>query len=145
MYVNDIPVPSRHVELALNADDTAVIATFRKPELLVSYLKSYLADLELWLRKWMIAVNVTKSMAMLITRWQIQPPRPVAVFGEQIVWFDTARYLGVTLNKRLTRSTNIGQVRKKASQSLGVLGPLLNRMAFPLERVFCSTGSSSVQ
>jgi hypothetical protein len=47
LYVNDIPVPSRHVELALYADDTAVIATSRMPALLLSYLESYLADLEL--------------------------------------------------------------------------------------------------
>jgi hypothetical protein len=51
LYVNDMPVPSYHVELALYADDTAVIATSRKPALFVSYLESYLADLELWLRK----------------------------------------------------------------------------------------------
>jgi retron-type reverse transcriptase len=40
LYVNDIPIPSRHVELALYADDTAVIATSRKPAQLVSYLES---------------------------------------------------------------------------------------------------------
>jgi hypothetical protein len=56
-----------------------------------------------------------------------QNPRPVAVFGEPIVWVDTARYLRVTLDKRLTWSTHIEQVRKKASQRLGVLGPLPNR------------------
>jgi hypothetical protein len=39
LYVNDIPVPSHHVELALYADDTAVIATSRKPALRVSYLE----------------------------------------------------------------------------------------------------------
>jgi hypothetical protein len=44
LYVNDIPFPSRHVELALYADDTAVMATSRKPALLVSYLESYLAE-----------------------------------------------------------------------------------------------------
>jgi hypothetical protein len=43
------------------------------------------------------------------------------------VWVDTARYLGVTLDKRLTWSTHVDQVRKKASQRLGVLGPLFNR------------------
>jgi hypothetical protein len=79
LYVNNIPVPSRHVGLALYADDTAVIATSRKPALLVSYLELYLADLKLWLRKWRIAVNVSKSMAMLFTRGQIQRPRPVAL------------------------------------------------------------------
>ena len=40
LYVNDMPLPSHHVELALYADDTAVIAMSRKPKLLVSYLES---------------------------------------------------------------------------------------------------------
>jgi hypothetical protein len=66
-------------------------------------------------------------MAMLFTRGRIQPPRPVALFGEPIVWVDTARYLGVTLDKRLTWATQIDQVRKKASKRLGVLGTLLTR------------------
>jgi hypothetical protein len=70
---------------------------------------------------------VSKSMAMLFTLGRIQSPRPVALFGKPIVWVDTAHYLGVTLDKRLTWSTHIDQVRKKASQRLGVLGPLLNR------------------
>jgi hypothetical protein len=91
LYDNDIPVPSRHVELALYACYTAVIATSRKPALLLSYLESYLVDLELWIRKWRIAINVSKSMATLFTRTRIQPPRPVALFGEPIVWVDTAR------------------------------------------------------
>jgi hypothetical protein len=43
LYVNDLPTPSHHVELALYADDTAVIATSCKPTLLVSYLDSYLS------------------------------------------------------------------------------------------------------
>jgi len=33
----DLLSPSRHLELALNAIETAVIATSRKPALLVSY------------------------------------------------------------------------------------------------------------
>jgi hypothetical protein len=79
LYVNDMPVPSHHVKLGLYADDTAA----RKPVLLVSYLESYLADFELWLRKWRIAINVSKSMAMLFTRRRIQTPRPVALFGKE--------------------------------------------------------------
>jgi hypothetical protein len=97
-----IPTRAHHVELALYADDTAIIATSRKPALLVSSLESYLADLELWPRKWRIAINVSKSMVMIFTRKRIQTPRPVALFCEPIVWVDTARYLGVTLDKRLT-------------------------------------------
>jgi hypothetical protein len=47
-----MPLPSQHVELALYADDTAITATSRNPTLLVSYLASYLNDLQLWLREW---------------------------------------------------------------------------------------------
>jgi hypothetical protein len=45
LYVNEMPSPSRHVELALYADDTAVIATSRQPALLVKCLETYLSDL----------------------------------------------------------------------------------------------------
>jgi hypothetical protein len=58
LYVNDMPVPSRHVELALYADDSAIIAMSRKSELLIRYLETYLSDLERWLREWRIAINV---------------------------------------------------------------------------------------
>jgi hypothetical protein len=50
----------------------------------------------------------------------------VQLFWELIQWVDDARYLGVTLDKRLTWSKHIDQVRKKAAQRVGASGPLLN-------------------
>ena len=67
LYVNDMPSPSHHVELALYADDTAVIATSRKSTLLASYLESYLNDLQRWLSECRIAINVSKSSAMIFS------------------------------------------------------------------------------
>jgi hypothetical protein len=51
-YVNDNSSPTNHVDLALYADDTANIATSHKPTLRVSYLESYLNDLQRWLSEW---------------------------------------------------------------------------------------------
>jgi hypothetical protein len=59
LYVNEMPTSSRHVELALYADDTAFIATSRRPALLVKYLQTYLSRLEQWLSEWRIAINVS--------------------------------------------------------------------------------------
>jgi hypothetical protein len=130
LYVNDMPSPSHQVELAFYADDTAIIATSCKPTLLVSYLESYLSDLQRWLSEWRIAINVSKSTRAIIFasagRRFIQP-RPVTLFMEPIEWVDTTRYLGVTLDTRLTWSPHMDQVRKKGAQWLGTLGPLLNR------------------
>jgi hypothetical protein len=52
LFVNDIPTPSHRVLLALYAEDTAVITTFRISLLLVRYLETYFNRLELWLRDW---------------------------------------------------------------------------------------------
>jgi hypothetical protein len=46
LYVKDMPSSSHHVELNLYADVTAIIATSRKPALVVSYVESYLNDLQ---------------------------------------------------------------------------------------------------
>jgi hypothetical protein len=88
--------PSHHVDLALYADDTAIIDTSRKPTLLVSYLESYLNDLQRWLSEWRIAINVSKSTAIIFARAgrRFIQPRPVKLFGEPIQWVDTTRYLG---------------------------------------------------
>jgi hypothetical protein len=110
-------------------DDTAIIATFRKPMLLDSYPESYLSDLQWWLSEWRIAINVSKSTTIIFMhagRRFIQP-RPVTLFGEPIKWVDTTRYLGVTLDTQLTWSPHIHQVRKMTAQRMGMLGPLLNR------------------
>jgi len=46
---------------------------------------------------------------------------------EPIKWVDTTRYLGVTLDTRLTWLPHINQFRKKTAQRMGMLGPLFNR------------------
>jgi hypothetical protein len=62
-------------------------------------------------------------MLFVKTGRRVPKPRSVQIFGKPIQWVDTARYLGVTLDKRLTWSTHIDQMRKKAAQRLGTLGP----------------------
>jgi hypothetical protein len=100
----------------------------RKSALLIRYLETYLSDLERWLTGWRIAINVSKSNAMLFAKaWRIPLPRPVQLLGQPIEWVDIARYLRVTLDSRLTWQPHIVQVRKKAFPRLGVLGCLLNR------------------
>jgi hypothetical protein len=129
LYVNDIPTPSRHVELAQYADDTALIATSRDPSLLDGYPEAYLGRQELWLRDCRIAIKVSKSMAVLFVKAtpRFRQPRPMQFLGEPIEWVETASYLGVTLDTRLTWSAHVNQVRKNAAQRLGMVSPLLTR------------------
>jgi hypothetical protein len=56
-----MPTPSHHVDLAFFADGTTIIARSHKPKLLISYLGSYLKDLQRWISEWKIDINVSKS------------------------------------------------------------------------------------
>jgi hypothetical protein len=82
--------PSRHVELSLYSDDTAIIATSRKPTLLVSYPESYLDDIQGWLSEWKIAINISNSTAIIFTRTgqRFFQSRPVKLFREPIQMVD---------------------------------------------------------
>jgi hypothetical protein len=84
LYVNHIATSWHHIELALYADDTAIIATSHKRTLLVSYLEPYLSDLQRWLSDWRFAINVSKSSAMIFARAgrRFVQPRTVTHFGE---------------------------------------------------------------
>jgi hypothetical protein len=125
LYVNDMPSPAHHVELALYADDTAIIATSHKLTLLVSYRESYLNDLQRWLSEWRITINVSKSTVIIFARARQRfiQPRPVTLLGEAIQWVERTRYLGVTLDTQLNWSPHIAQIRKRTAKRKGALGP----------------------
>lgn len=93
----DIPTQSHHVELALYADDMAIMATSHKPVLLVNYQKSYLGYPEWWLREWRIAMNVSKSTLMLFAKAgrHNSKPHPVQLSVEPIHWVNRGRFLEV--------------------------------------------------
>jgi hypothetical protein len=68
LYVNDVPTPSRDVELAQYTDGTGLVATSRSPSLVVGYLEAYLGRLDRWLRDWRIVINVSKRTAVLFVK-----------------------------------------------------------------------------
>ena len=67
LYVKDMPATSHHIKLVIYADDAAIVATYCKATLIVSYLESCFNDLKRLLRKW-IALNFSKSTAMLFVK-----------------------------------------------------------------------------
>jgi len=101
----------------------------RTPVLLVSHLQSYFSHFERWLTEWRIAINFSKSSAIIFPRAgrRFIQPRSMTLYGDPINWVDTIRYLGVTLGKRLSWSPHIEQVSRRTAQRMGLLSSLLNR------------------
>lgn len=114
--VHDMHTLSRQAQLALYADDTAILVIFRQPTLHVS-------DLEHWLRDWWIA---NKHHLLEEYARCNQKPLPVHLSGEPIQWVDIARYLRIAPEKHLTQSTVVNRLGKKKAQTMASPGPLLN-------------------
>jgi len=90
-----MPPPTHHVEFALYADDMAIIATSRKPTLLVSYLESYLDDLQRCLSEWIIAIMSLKHRDNLRECWMAFHPAPTSnTLGGTNRMGRKTRYLG---------------------------------------------------
>jgi hypothetical protein len=55
-------------------------------------LDVYVGRLELWLRDWRIAINVSNSIAVLFAKAarRVRQPRPMQFLGEPIEWVETA-------------------------------------------------------
>lgn len=90
-------------------------------------LQEALDQIEDWFRLWRIDVNPTKSVAVLFTRKRAAPSSALTVFGEDIQWKPSAKYLGVTLDKGLRFKQHIETARNKACATIKLLYPLMNR------------------
>ncbi|CAH2108991.1 unnamed protein product [Euphydryas editha] len=122
LYTNDIPIPaeSTATKLALFADDTALFTTSTSMELLTRRLQFATDALSAWFKKWRFEVNADKSAAVHFvsnpryTLWRQGLPDPVKLNGTPIPWQKEVKYLGVTLDSKLSFKSHINRVRNKA-------------------------------
>lgn len=130
IFTADIPKPPLNVYYAQYADDTAILSRSRNPNPITDRLQGALNSLELWLRHSRIAANAEKSAAVFFSKRRgIRAPAELKLNNRPIPWKDTAKYLGVTLDKRLTWGPHFSTIAQKGNMALGMLYPLVGRQS----------------
>ena len=124
--VNDIP-EFQKTNLALFADDTAVYAHSFSAVVAAGQIQAHVRILERYFESWKIKINVNKSELLIMSRRKTENRifQPIKLAGSEIYPKDCAKYLGVTLDKRLNFKLHIAQVIKKASCLMRSLYPLM--------------------
>ena len=115
LYINNIPKPTDHrIFNAIYADDTAVVATSYCPDVLQNILQPHLDRLDGFFLRYGLKVNPDKCQAIVFsTRRDIAPPN-LTLSNAPLRWIKTIKYLGVTLDSRLTFQHHIKMVKQKA-------------------------------
>jgi len=91
-------------------------------------LQRHLNDLSHWYSLWRVKINENKSVHTTFALRHRQPPA-VHINGKPIPNSDTAKYLGLTFDKRLTWAKHIHTTKLKLNQRLYSLRPILGKFS----------------
>lgn len=125
LFTSDYPT-SRDTTIATFADDTTLIASHRDPRIASRILQTHLYKTQNWLRRWRIKANELKSVQVTFTTKKETCP-PVTLNNRLIPQENSAKYLGIHLDRRLTWKTHIWNKRKQLAYKLSKLYWLIGR------------------
>lgn len=123
IYTADIP-QTPQTKIALYADDTAIFATAKYIHLVVRNLKTHMQQLTDWYDKWKIKLNTNKTQIINISRKRDRPATPFTINNSEIEWRNDVKYLGITIDHKLTWKKHIERTRNKALKTFIKLYPL---------------------
>jgi len=132
IYVYDIPQSPR-TNIALFADDTTIFTESRNIEAITTNLQAHLDTISYWCKKWRIQINASKSVGVIFSLRRHHSPAQLTFNNVNIPWNSSVKYLGLTLDVRLTWQPHISSKLQQAYQRLSMLYPILNKKS-PIQK-----------
>lgn len=126
LFTADIP-QSNNTLLATYADDTAILATGANPNQVTEILQTQVDRIDSWAKQWRIKINTDKSVQVTFTLKRSPEECPQLIMNNIPIPVRTQiKYLGITLDKKLTWGPHLKEKRKSVNNRLHLLRPLLN-------------------
>ena len=128
LFIADSPTNTT-ANRAFYADDTAFFTSSPYRAEITANLRTTFDTYQDFFRQWKISVNPTKTQAVFFTYRHTReiPRRPLRVRNSYIDWTESAKYLGMYLDKRMTFKTHVEYVLEKTEKALRLLYPLISR------------------
>ena len=106
------------------ADDTTAFARDNTIEELSSTVNSELAKIDEWLCANRLSLNVSKSAVAIYTNKPINDPPVIKIRNILLKLECSVKFLGITLDNKLSFSDHISEVCNKVSKSIAVMSKL---------------------
>ncbi|KAL4119135.1 hypothetical protein QTP88_011986 [Uroleucon formosanum] len=124
IYASDQPI-TPHTQVADYADDKVIISISPEPITASSHLQNHLTLMEDWYTKWRLKINQSKSVHTTFTL-RLSPCPAVSIYGTQIPNSQTVKYLGLTLDRRLTWAQHTKLKRLNLNSRFRLLKSFIN-------------------
>lgn len=96
------------------ADDVCIAVSGNHPNYMTSKMQKALDFVETWCTSQSLRVNPNKTEMVLFTRKRRFELRPISIFGSELARSQEVRYLGVTLDSKLSWKSHISKQAQKA-------------------------------
>ncbi len=129
IFMSDIPIPE-DTELALYADDTAILTQNSNIQLAFQKLQNSVNEITQWFNKWRLFLNPIKCETKIFTLKTPEIPPNIKINNSEINWNpqdQAIKYLGISLDKKLNWNLHINLKLAQAYSRLSLLFPILNR------------------
>ncbi|KAL4127101.1 hypothetical protein QTP88_011299 [Uroleucon formosanum] len=124
IFAADQPI-TPNTSVADYADDKVIISMNDNPFIASSNLQTHLDLMENWYTKWRFKLNHSKSIHTTFTLRPALTPE-VTLYGAPIPSSPSVKYLGLTLDKRLTWAHHIREKRLSLNNKFRILKPLVS-------------------
>ena len=132
LYISDISYVSNILKPLLFADDTALIHSDSSYNDLITVFNVELEKINLWLLRNRLTLNVEKTVAMVFSNrmHDVNYNSGLILSNKRVNFSRETKYLGVTIDDKLSFGAHINGVCSKVSKNIGVL----YRMSFYVPR-----------
>ena len=130
IYINDIVVDI-HSSIRLFADDTSLYIIVDNPHQAANLLNADLAKMHLWVSRWLVSFNPSKSESMTLSRKQNKPLHPPLNMAQlNINEVTSHKHLGLIFSDDGSWHEHIDHVKAKSWFRLNIM----RKLKFQLDR-----------
>jgi hypothetical protein len=118
---------SRQVELALFADDTAILASSANFNQSIKYSQDQITELTKYHQEWKLKANPKKTEIIIFSKKQIKLEKIITpkIDNQHIAATNKCKYLGLTLDKKMNFNAHINQTISKANMAIKFTYPVI--------------------
>ena len=135
LYINDLPLVPENLSTILFADDTTIFGSASTLEPLLNLFNNELVKIYNWTCENRLSLNISKTHAILFSnriRSENIPLNLNLQMNQQFIdLVENGKFLGVTIDSRLTFSQHIKTICAKLSKTVGIFHRLQSDVPLP--------------